>query len=263
MDASLVFLRIALLCYGLGFLVVLVPLLGGGRRAVVVTPWLAAAGAIAHTGAMVTLSLALGRCPVETLPEVLSALAWVAVLVYLAAWARCRLDVLHLIILPLVLVIMMVSEILPARIVPLAEGLKPTVLRFHLTAIILGVAALFITFAASLVYVLVDRVLKSKRALRFSLPLPSLQRSDAIARLSLMWAFPILTIGIITGAVLNAAETGSYWSWNPRETLSLIAWGILAVVVVARAGWGWQGRRAAILTILGFAAVFLRMLGIS
>ncbi len=263
MDLSLVLLRIALLCYGLGFLVVLVPLLGGWRRAVKVTPWMAGAGAIAHTGAMVALSLSLGRCPVETLPEVLSALAWVAVLVYLAAWARYRLDVLHLIILPMVLVIMVVSENLPGDIVPLAEGLRPSMLRFHLTAIILGVATLFITFAASLVYVLVDRVLKSKRAPRFSLSLPSLQRSDAIARLSLMWAFPILTIGIITGALLNAAETGTYWSWNSRESLSLIAWVILAVVVVARVGWGWRGRKPAILTILGFSAVFLRMLGIT
>jgi ABC-type transport system involved in cytochrome c biogenesis permease subunit len=263
MDLSLILLRIALLCYGLGFLIVLIPLLGGSRRAVMITPWMAGAGAIAHTGAMVALSLALKRCPVETLPEVLSALAWVSVLVYLAAWARYRLDVLHLIILPLVLVIMVVSKILPAEIVPLSEGLRPTARRFHLTAIVLGVSALFITFAASLIYIRVDRVLKAKRAPQFSLPLPALHRSDAIARLSLMWAFPLLTIGIITGAVYNAAETGTYWSWNSRETLSVIAWGILAVVVVARVGWGWRGRKAAILTILGFAAVFLRMLGIS
>jgi len=263
MDLSLILLRIALLCYGLGFLTVLIPLLGGSRRAVKITPWLAGAGAIAHTAAMVALSLTLGRCPVETLPEVLSALAWVSVLIYLAAWARYRHDVLHLIILPLVLVIMVVSKVLPPEMVPLSEGIRPTVLRFHLTAIIFGVAALFITFAASLVYVLVDRALKSKRTPRFSLSLPSLNRSDAIARLSLMWAFPILTIGIVTGAILNAAETGTYWSWNSRESLSVIAWVILAIVVVARVGWGWRGRKAAILTIFGFAAVLLRMLGVS
>jgi len=263
MELSLILFRIALLCYGLGFLLILIPLLGGGRRAVRITPWLAGAGAIAHTAAMVALSLTLGRCPVETLPEVLSALAWVAVLVYLAAWARYRLEVLHLIILPLVLITMVVSKILPAEIVPLSEGMRPTFLRFHLTSIILGVAALFITFAASLIYVLVDRSLKSKRSPRFSLSLPSLHRSDAIARLSLMWAFPLLTIGIFTGAVVNAAETGTYWSWNSRETLSVIAWVILAIVVVARVGWGWRGRKAAILTILGFAAVLLRMLGIA
>ena len=62
--------------------------------------------------------------------------------------------------------------------------------------------------------------------------------------------------------MLNAAETGTYWSWNSRETLSMVAWIILAVVVVARVGWGWRGRKAAILTIIGFTAVFLRMLGI-
>ena len=77
-----------------------------------------------------------------------------------------------------------------------------------------------------------------------------------------MWAFPILTIGLITGAVLNAGSNRSFWVWNARENLAMIAWAILAIVVTARVGWGWRGRKAAILTILGIAALFLRMLGV-
>ena len=262
MDWSLFLLRIALLAYTLGFLTALIPLLSSGRRAVGFTPWLAAAGALAHSGAIIALGFSLGRCPLATLPEVLSALAWAAILVYLVAWIRYRLDVLHIIVLPLAIVVLFVSKAVPQDVIPLAEQIRPSVLRLHLTAIIFGVAALFITFAASLVFILVDRALKAKRRARFFLALPSLERCDHIGQMSLSWAFPLLTLGIITGAVVKAGETGTLWSWEPRETLSVIAWAILAVVLVARLGWGWRGRKAAILTIVGFTAVFLRMLGV-
>ncbi len=262
MDWSLIPLRLALLCYSLGFANAFVPLLGAGRRTVRLTPWLAGVGALAHTVGMISLGISLGRYPLETLPEVLSALAWAAILLYLVAWARFRIEVLHLIILPLVIIVLAASRILPSEVIPVTAGLRPAVLRFHLTAIILGVAALFITFAASLVFILVDRALKSKRAPQAFLALPSLERSDSIARVSLLWAFPLLTIGIITGAILHAGDTGTFWSWDSRENLAMIAWVILTVVVVARVGWGWRGRKAAILTIVGITAVFLRMLGV-
>lgn len=262
MDWSLFPLRLALLCYSLGFISTFVPLVSGGRKAIRLIPWLAGAGAFAHTIGLFSLGVSLGRCPLGTLPEVLSALAWAAILVYLFAWWRFRLDVLHLVVLPLVIVVMVASKILPHEVIPVAAGIRPAVLHFHLTAIVFGVAALFITFTASLVFVAVDRALKRKRPSRFFLTLPSLDQCDRIARISLMWAFPILTIGLITGAVLNAGGDRSFWVWNSRENLAMLAWAILAIVVTARVGWGWRGRKAAILTILGITAVFLRMLGV-
>jgi ABC-type uncharacterized transport system permease subunit len=128
--------------------------------------------------------------------------------------------------------------------------------------IVLAVAALFLAFATSLVYVLIDRALKSKRPARFFLRLPSLERCDVVARTALLWAFPVLTLGIITGAIASAALGNAAWAWHPRETLAILAWVILGIVVVARLGWGWRGRNAALLTITGFTALLLRMLGV-
>jgi len=262
MNWSLLLLRVALLFYALAFVATFVPVLSGSRRTVRVTPWLAAAGVLAHTGALLALGLALGRCPLGTLPEVLSVLAWAVVLVYLGMVWRYRLEVLHAIILPLVLVVLFVSNVLPEEVVPIAAPLRPWLRPLHLTVIIFGMAALFVTFAASLVYVLVDRALKAKRPARFFLALPSLETSESVGRTSLFWAYPLLTLGIVTGAIYSAGLTGHFWSWRSRETLAVLAWLILGVVVVARLAWGWRGRKAAILTIVGFAAVFLRMLGI-
>jgi ABC-type uncharacterized transport system permease subunit len=263
MEWSLLLLRAALVFYCLGFLNAFVPLLGGGRRLSGLTPWLAAAGALAHTGALVTLGIELRRCPLSTLPEVLSALAWAAVLIDLVAFWRLRLDVLHVVILPLVLIVLFISKLLPEPLVPLSAGLAPAVLRFHLMVIVLAVAALFITFAASLVYLVIDRALKRKRLSPPSLRLPSLDRCDGVGRTSLLWAYPLLTLGIVTGAVVSASLDGSPWTWQPRETLAILAWAILGVVVVARLGWGWRGRNAALLTLFGIVVLMIRMLGVT
>jgi ABC-type transport system involved in cytochrome c biogenesis permease subunit len=83
-----------------------------------------------------------------------------------------------------------------------------------------------------------------------------------MGRLSLLFAFPLLTFGIVTGAVVNDAKYGTPWAWQANETLAILAWLLLAVVVVARIGWGWRGRKPALLTLVGFGLVFLRMLGV-
>lgn len=260
MDWSLILLRIALTLYCLGSVNSFVPVLARAKTGRI-TPWLAGAGWVAHTGALVALGAALKRCPLGTVPEVLSALAWSAVLVYLAVFWRYRLEVLHVVILPIVLVVLFVSGLLPEELIPVSPSLRPSLLRFHLTVIIFAVAALSITFAASVAYILLDRALKSKRPGRFFFSLPSLESCDSVGQISLLWAFPLMTIGIVTGAVVSASLGRGFWTWQPRETLAVFAWGLLAVVVIARLGWGWRGRKVALLTIAAFGAVLLRMLG--
>ena len=260
MDWSLILLRIALTLYCLGSVNSFVPVLARAKTGRF-TPWLAFAGWIAHTGALVALGAALKRCPLGTVPEVLSALAWSAVLVYLAVFWRYRLEVLHVVILPLVLVVLFVSGLLPEETIPVSASLQPSLLRFHLTVIIFAVAALSITFAASVAYILLDRALKSKRPGRFFFNLPSLEGCDSVGQVSLLWAFPLMTLGIITGAIVSASINHRFWTWQSRETLAVLAWVILAVVVIARLAWGWRGRKVALLTIAAFSAVLLRMLG--
>lgn len=260
MDWSLVLLRTALAFYSLGFINSFIPHLARLKTARF-TPCLAVVGWAAHTGALWALGVGLERCPLGTVPEVLSVLAWSAVLIYLAVFWRYRLDVLHVVILPMVLVVLFISGLLPEELIPVAASLRPSLLRLHLTVIIFGVAALFITFAASLAYILLDRALKAKRPGRLIPKLPSLESCDSVGQMSLLWAFPLMTLGIITGAIVSASIKHTFWAWEPKETLAVLAWAILAVVVVARVGWGWRGRNASLLTIVAFGAVLLRMLG--
>jgi cytochrome c-type biogenesis protein CcsB len=75
--------------------------------------------------------------------------------------------------------------------------------------------------------------------------------------------FPLLTIGIIAGAVWANEAWGSYWSWDPKETWALITWLVFAAYLHARITKGWQGRRPAILAATGFIVVWVCYLGVN
>jgi cytochrome c-type biogenesis protein CcsB len=75
--------------------------------------------------------------------------------------------------------------------------------------------------------------------------------------------FPLLTIGIIAGAVWANEAWGSYWSWDPKETWALITWLVFAAYLHARITKGWQGRRPAILAAIGFLVVWVCYLGVN
>ena len=261
MDAALWLLRGALVSYAAGSLLAFVPWRRGeaapGRP---LAPWCAAVGVLLHTFALLQTGWTLERCPLGTLPEVLSALAWSFTLAALWVWWRTRLEVVLAIEQPLAFFVLLLSHLLPRDHF---GGAHPpvTFVRFHLTLVLFGVAALSITFAASLMYLAVDRALKTKRPIAAFRRLPSLEACDRLAYRSLAVSFILLTLGILTGAVINDAETGAPWTWRREETLAILAWVLLGSIVLARLGWGWRGRRASLLMVLGFGLLLLRMLG--
>lgn len=75
--------------------------------------------------------------------------------------------------------------------------------------------------------------------------------------------FPLLTIGIIAGGVWANEAWGSYWSWDPKETWSLILWLVFAAYLHSRITKGWQGRKPAILATVGFATLWICYLGVN
>ena len=232
------------------------------RRLAPFTPILAGIGLVAHLAHLYQQGVAAGGLPVGDYRDLLSLLCWAAVLVYLITYLWTRIEVLGMVILPLVLVLMFISNLLPTEMVPVSEDLKTVLMEFHIFIAVLGSAALFLTFATSVLYLIQERNLKEKRPLKRGLRLPSLERCDHIGKFSLMWGFPLLTMTIVTGAIWSANFRDRYWLWEGRETFSLLAWTILGVIITARVLRGWRGKKAAYLTIIAFAALILRMVGI-
>jgi ABC-type transport system involved in cytochrome c biogenesis permease subunit len=85
---------------------------------------------------------------------------------------------------------------------------------------------------------------------------------DALNQRSILFGFPLLTLGILTGAVSAQLTLGSYLSWNPEQVWALITWVFYFVVLMGRVTVGWRAKRAAYLTIVGFAGVILTFIGI-
>ena len=84
------------------------------------------------------------------------------------------------------------------------------------------------------------------------------------------WSYPIISLGflfltikIISGGVWANEAWGSYWSWDPKETWSLITWFVYATLLHARLMRGWRGKRIAVFSMIGFAAVLFTYFGVN
>jgi len=75
--------------------------------------------------------------------------------------------------------------------------------------------------------------------------------------------FPLLTLGILSGAVWANEAWGSYWNWDPKETWALITWVIFAIYLHIRITKGWNGQRPALVALLGFFVVWICYLGVN
>ena len=93
--------------------------------------------------------------------------------------------------------------------------------------------------------------------------LPSRSTLDNLIYKTVAIAFPLLTLMIITGAYWANRTWGSYWSWDPKEDWALITWLTYAGYLHMRLTRGWRGRRAAIMSIIGFAVVLFTFFGVT
>ncbi len=98
---------------------------------------------------------------------------------------------------------------------------------------------------------------------RFLNALPPLNVLDRLTYRTVVLAFPLLTLMVITGAVWANESWGRYWGWDPKETWALITWLFYAAFLHVRLVQGWKGRRSALLAVLGFIAVLFTYLGVS
>jgi cytochrome c-type biogenesis protein CcsB len=136
------------------------------------------------------------------------------------------------------------------------------------TAMASGVAASSVA-ASTATVVLTRTTLDTPAAASVAAPTLSPQRltlADTLDNISyriIGLGFPLLTIGIIAGAVWANEAWGTYWSWDPKETWALITWLVFAAYLHARITKGWQGRRPAILAATGFAVVWVCYLGVN
>jgi cytochrome c-type biogenesis protein CcsB len=260
---NLLFFQITLLLYLLGTAVYLVAIVSQ-RSEPARAAWVAlVAGFACHSLALVLRCIEAGYTPVTNMHESLSFFAWMIVGLYLLFDYRYQVRGLGAFVSPAAAVLMLGSSVLPKEILPLPAALDSWWHPVHVLTSFGGYGMFTLACAAGVMYLFQEREIKSKRIGRFYSRLPSLQTLDLLNERCIALGFALLTLGIITGSIWAQNAWGSYWSWDPKETWSLITWFLYAALFHERMAVGWRGRRAAVLAILGFAAVLFTFLGVT
>ncbi|MCP3982372.1 MAG: cytochrome c biogenesis protein CcsA [bacterium] len=215
-----------------------------------------------HLGAVVSAALSGGGVPLRNVSGYLLVLGFVVLTLHLYLWFRHRFDVAGIVLPPISALAAFGALQLPADnrgSVELSGGW----FLFHTVVSTIGMATLCVAFAMALVYLLQDRALKARQTLRLLERFPALEKCDRIGLQALVLGFLLLTIGIGTGLMMNAAAHGTLWVPGIKQIAPVLAWGVFGCVLFARLALGVRGRRSAYLTITGFALGLLTLLGMT
>ena len=232
--------------------------------------YIAFAGLIAQSFALIlrwveSYKLGIGHAPLSNLYESLIFFAWSIVLLYLIIEWRIKSRNLGAFVIPFAFLFMAYASFSPdvsSRIQPLVPALQSNWLISHVTTCFIGYAAFTIACGLGFMYLL-KGLEKGHGPRPFLRSLPDREILDELAYHSVVIGFIFLTLGIITGSVWAYSAWGSYWSWDPKETWSLITWLIYAAMLHSRFVRDWRGTRMAIMSIIGFASVLFTYFGVN
>ena len=208
--------------------------------------------------------MGIGHAPLSNLYESLVFFAWTAGVIYLFVEFKYKNALIGAFVTPIAFLAMAYASMSPNisdRIQPLVPALKSNWLIAHVATCFFGYAAFAIAFGMSIMYLIKARNPDTKDGI--IVLIPKLDVLDELTHRMVLFGFLFLTGGIITGAVWANSAWGSYWSWDPKETWSLITWFVYATLLHARLMRGWQGKQIAYLSILGFAAVLFTYFGVN
>ncbi|UFS72689.1 c-type cytochrome biogenesis protein CcsB [Geomonas sp. RF6] len=212
-----------------------------------------------------------GHAPLSNLFESVVFFAWTIILIFLIIDFKYRYRAVGFFVVPFALLGMAWAQLaLDSGIEPLVPALQSNWLLYHVVTCFLGYAAFAVACGISIMYLIREKLEAGGGSTAVGAPaggllsmFPSIRALDDLNYRAIMIGFPLLTLGIVTGAAWANYAWGTYWSWDPKETWSLIVWFVYAAFLHARITRGWVGRRAAILSVIGFAATIFCYLGVN
>jgi cytochrome c-type biogenesis protein CcsB len=258
-----VLLRLALGLYSVGLLHSVLTVLN--KKHTIFKPALTAvtAGFAFHAASIVLRGLEVRYLPITQRYEAFSFFGALAALGFLIAYSKYRISPLSVFVFPLIFVMTFIANLFydPSPSIP--SILRSNWIYIHIPMVLLGFAALFIAFVAAVMYLLQERELKSKHPTIFHNRLPSLEVCDDLAYKSLAIGFPLITLGIVSGALWAQALSGITWIRDVKVLLSFVTWFVYLLLIHYRLIAGWRGKKAAYLAIVGFVGVLLTFLAVN
>ncbi len=250
-------LSIACHVYGLAALVYLIHLV---RQA----GWLAQAGRVLVGGGLLVHGAALLMQVAEPSSGMFGFSQGFSLLTFLLltimlfvdlAWKR---PVIGAFLLPVALALMVPAFVVGTGEAPLPQGLRAPLLPVHISIAILGVATIAVAAGVGVMYVVMERQVKSKNFGLLFARLPPLQTMDEINRWLVIVGFIALSVTLATGPFFDSS--GPIWVWEPKRVATLAGWLLFAGVLGARIFAGWRGKRVAWATLAGFGVLLISFL---
>ena len=206
--------------------------------------------------------LGVGHAPFSNLYESMVFFSWTIALIFLLAVRKLNARILGVFVMPLVFLTLASTSLMKGSIEPLMPALQSNWLTAHVITCFLGYAGFAVAFCVNILYLFKSRKGEGEGGAVLK-ALPSAEVLDDFSYRMIAVGFPMLSLGIITGAAWANSAWGTYWSWDPKETWSLIVWLIYAAYLHARITRDWRGKRAAWLSILGFLGTLFCYLGVN
>jgi ABC-type uncharacterized transport system permease subunit len=250
---SILWLRVALGCYAVGLLYALVALTRTSEWLNRTALHAAYLGMVFHFVSLTDAFLAAGQLTLASIHNAESVLGFLVMVVFLLVYLIYQTTSLGIIVFPLVFLLTFIAATGQAPFLLTSPGLRTGWLFAHIALIFTGYAALILSFGASVLYLIQERSLKSKKSGILS-RLPALEVIDQIGFRSLLLGFPFMTLGLIAGTVVAQATYGRVDLLDPKILLSILMWLVYLILLYTRWNAGWRGRRAAYLAAGAFVA---------
>lgn len=219
-------------------------------------------GLFVNAAALVLRSMLIGGLPLNNGFEFGLCFVFVAALAYVIIEKRFSIGGIGLFVMPILVALGCWLVSVDLTIEPVMPALRSYWLAVHVSAAVISYGAFAVSFAVSIAYLLKEKSGDDGQS-RLAQSLPSLKILDEITYKLIFVGLPFLTIMLVTGAVWAEYAWGAFWSWDPKETWALITWLVYAIYLHTRFMRGFKGKRAAWLSVLGFAAVIFTFFGVS
>ncbi len=209
-----------------------------------------------------------GHAPLTNMYESVIFFAWTIIFMYLLIEWKFKTKIIGAFAVPFAFLAMAYASFatgINKEISPLVPALQSNWLLAHVVTCFIGYAAFAVAAALGIMYLIKNTSESRQTTNDESLlgTLPPLKVIDDIIHKTMVFGFLWLTVGIITGAIWANSAWGTYWSWDPKETWSLITWFVYAITLHARYTRGWGGTRIAWLAIFGFMSVIFTYYGVN
>ncbi|MDI3461395.1 MAG: Cytochrome c-type biogenesis protein CcsA/ResC [Nitrospira sp.] len=198
--------------------------------------------------------------------EAMAYVSWAIILGYVLLESTYKLKAVGAFVVGIGFIAMGAASLLPYRYQtaePLVPALNSYWIYIHVSVTLSSYAAFAMAGGLGVMYLVKERADRRGTPSSIAASLPDLETIDELGYKAIMVGFPLLAFGIILGAMWANYAWGGYWSWDPKETWSLIVWLIYGAYIHARMTRGWEGRRAAIYAIFGLLMVIFCFWGVN